>query len=63
MSNDTASIVYSSIRANNELPWANAEVSPIVGDEFAKLLDSSNASDRVKELIKKMYDRTNYETI
>ena len=51
LTNNEASRVTGVIRSQNDLPWNKGEVSPLVGDEFARLLDESNASPRVKELI------------
>lgn len=63
LSNNEASRVMGVIRSQSDLPWNKGEVSPLVGDEFARLLDESNASPRVKELIRKLYDKTGYETL
>ena len=63
LSNNEASRVTGVIRSQNDLPWSQGEVSPLVGDEFARLLDESNASPRVKELIRKLYDKKGYETL
>jgi hypothetical protein len=62
-SNNGANQVYSAIRGSNDLPWAKAEMSPVVGDEFSRLLDASKASARVKDLIRKMYAKSDFETI
>jgi hypothetical protein len=63
LTNNEASRVTGVIRSQNDLPWNKGEVSPLVGDEFARLLDESNASPRVKELIRKLYDKKGYETL
>lgn len=63
LSNNEASRVMGVIRSQSDLPWNKGEVSPLVGDEFARLLDESNASPRVKDLIRKLYDKTGYETL
>ena len=63
LTNNEASRVTGVIRSQNDLPWSQGEVSPLVGDEFARLLDESNASPRVKELIRKLYDKKGYETL
>lgn len=63
LSNNEASRVMGVIRSQSDLPWNKGEVSPLVGDEFARLLDESKASPRVKDLIRKLYDKTGYETL
>ncbi len=63
LSSEGASKVYNAIRSNTELPWAKGEVSPMVGDEFQRLLENSQHSDRVKKLIRQMYAKCDYETI
>lgn len=63
LSGDGATRVLGAIRASGELPWGKGETSPLVDDEFQRLLDASQASPRVKELIRKLYGKSDYQTL
>lgn len=63
LSGESATRIMGVIRSKDDLNWGKNEKSPLVDDEFARLLDESNASSRVKELIRKLYDKNDYETL
>lgn len=63
LSGECATRVRGVIRSKDDLSWGENNASPLVGDEFARLLDESKASPRVKELIRKLYDKGNFETL
>lgn len=63
LSDEGATRVMGVIRSKDDLDWNKKEASPLVGDEFARLLDKSDASTRVKEMISKLYHKNDYETL
>lgn len=50
------------IRESSTLPWGE-ERSSIVTEEFMSIVDSSASNQRVKDMIKKMFTSSDYETI
>ena len=50
------------IRESDTLPWGE-ERSSMVAEEFMNIVDSSASNQRVKDMIKKMFTSSDYETI
>ena len=63
LSGASASQINTTIRSTDDLPWKKETISSITADEFNNLLESSDVSFRVKDLIKKMYSSSDFETI
>lgn len=58
-----SSQIYNSIRESETLPWTHKEEKKQVAEEFHKLLETSNASSRVKKMLADLYSKANYETL
>ena len=63
MSHVSADSIVNSIRSAADLGWHDAPKDANVAGEFNRLVDSSAASDRVKEMIRKLYAETDYNSI
>lgn len=48
---------------SDSLPWQQQDVQIQVKEEFARILDSSHVSPRIKNLIQSMYDSADFETL
>lgn len=55
--------INNTIRGSEDLSWGKEEKPQILSEEFDRILDKSEASPRVKELIKKMYSTSDFETL
>lgn len=58
-----ADYINDSVRSSNELQWSDKETSPMVAEEFARMVESAAANKRVKDLIKKMYLSSDFATL
>lgn len=63
LSKNDADQINNVIRSTEGLPWSADEHSPMVAEEFYSLVDSSRSSERVKDMMKKMFSSSDYETI
>ena len=55
--------IDNTIRGEENMPWVREPVSPFVSEEFSRIVESSDASSRVKEMIRKMYTSSNFEIL
>ena len=51
------------MRNAEDLPWRSNDDVSQVNEEFTLLLESSNVSDRVKNMIRKLYSSAQFETL
>lgn len=63
LSNENCALIENSVRGSNKLSWNQKEVSPLIPEEFTRILESSNVSSRVKEEIRRMYSSSHFETL
>ncbi|MBE6331146.1 MAG: hypothetical protein E7070_02390 [Bacteroidales bacterium] len=55
--------INNALRNVDDLPWQHNEDASQISDEFSVLLESSNASPRVKTMIQKMFASSEFETM
>lgn len=55
--------INDSLSRQEDLPWKENDDNKNVNEEFLKLLDSSGASSRVKEMMRKIYDQNHPATL
>lgn len=61
--NSSSNSIDNVVRGDSNLPWHHEDVISTITEEFLRLLDSSNAPKRVKDVIKKMYSSSDFETL
>lgn len=59
----TSTQIINSIRDKEDLPWKEQCEEPRIHEEFSRLLDASNASARVKTMMKKMYSSSSHKIL
>lgn len=55
--------INNTIRESSDLPWKHGEKPQLLSEEFDRIVDSSNVSSRVKDLIKKMFSSSDFKTV
>lgn len=55
--------IENTIRETDSLAWVQHEKAAQIAEEFSRMLESSEASNRTKEMIKRMYLSADYETL
>ena len=63
LSSNYSNQINNTIRESNDLPWEESEKSRLLSEEFDRIVEDSNDSSRVKQLIRKMYTSSNFETL
>lgn len=63
LSRVNADQINNSIRSSESLSWNEEGKSPMVAEEFDRILESSSSNKKVKDLVKKMFVASNYETL
>ena len=61
--NSSSNSIDNVVRGDSNLPWHHEDVLSTITEEFLRLLDSSNAPKRVKDVIKNMYSSSDFETL
>lgn len=55
--------INNTIRESDELSWKQGEKPQLLNEEFDRIVDASKASSRVRDLIKKMYSSSDFQTV
>lgn len=55
--------IFNMVRTSNGLSWKLTGKDILVSEEFGRFLDASEVSPRVKDMIKKMYESADFETL
>ena len=63
LSEANVSMIDDVIRRGEPMPWKQKEVSPMVSEEFLRIMESSDMSSRVKDMIRNMYMSADFETL
>lgn len=63
LSATNASQIFNTVRDSDKLNWKQSEINALVSEEFGRILEASNVSPRVKDMIKKMYASADIETL
>ena len=63
LSSNYSNQINNTIRESNDLPWEHSEKPQSLSEEFDRIVEDSNDSSRVKQLIRKMYASSDFETL
>ena len=63
LSSEDASQINNAVRESDNLTWTQTEKPQLLSEEFDAILNSSNVSSRVKNVIKDMYMSSDFETL
>ena len=63
LSETNVSMIENVIRRGEPIPWKQKEVSSMVSEEFLRIMESSDMSSRVKDMIRDMYMSADFETL
>lgn len=63
LSSVDCSKIYNALRESEDLQWGLKAKPQQLSEEFGKLTEASGASSRVKEMIKKMYQSSEFEVL
>lgn len=63
LSSNYSNQINNTIRESNDLPWEHSEKPQSLSEEFDRIVENSNDSSRVKQLIRKMYASSDFETL
>lgn len=55
--------INNTIRESNDLSWKQSEKPQLLSEEFDRIVDASNVSSRVRNLIKEMYSSSDFQTL
>lgn len=55
--------INNTIRESNDLSWKQSEKPQLLSEEFDRIVDASNVSSRVRNMIKEMYSSSDFQTL